>query len=705
MTVKEDLSGSGPKHWIVTVAIKAALAGAETLNIDPKTPLLEAWREVTSACRVSDDDLAAHAANHYRVGLADFSVAEEKALKLLPEKLARRYGVVPLQETDREIVVATADPSKLDVERDVAFASGRKPVFRMAPPAKVQDALDERYVPWSAVWIRAERSKESEMSRELKELVRVMPASQPEHLEAKEAEAAPVVKLTNLILDEGIRAGASDIHIEPGRSVAEVRFRVDGVLRHEMDIPMGAHIRVLSRIKIMCSLDISERHRPQDGRTRIEIEGKHYDLRISTIPMRESEKVVMRVLDPSKTQRLDDLGMAALELKKFRHLLTNHDGLVVVTGPTGCGKTTTLYSGIRELITGKLNITTIESPVEYELPGINQIQIDTQRGVTFASALRAILRQDPDVIFVGEIRDLETAEVAIQASSTGHLVLGTLHTNDAAGVVSRFADFGLDRSKIAENLRGVLAQRLIRRICSNCAAPVGDSLNPKEEQWMAVYGVRPVKRAVGCAQCGQSGYRGRMQISEMLVNNAQIAELIMTGATALQLQPAAVASGMRPMREVALERVQSGETTFQEMERVLGEIELSSPAKAAQKQHILLVDDDPVNRLIERNLLEKQGFEVSEAEDGADGLGKIQAQDANYSLVVLDLEMPRMGGEDVLRHVRRDSDLPIIILTGTNDQEAEVRVMEEGADDYIRKPLDPARFIARIKGTLRRASL
>jgi CheY-like chemotaxis protein/Tfp pilus assembly ATPase PilU len=447
--------------------------------------------------------------------------------------------------------------------------------------------------------------------------------------------------------------------------------------------------------------------RPQDGGARVQVDGKAYDLRISTVPTRDAEKAVIRILDPSGSQRLEDLGMATPELTRFRQLLGHRDGMVVVTGPTGSGKTTTLYAAIRELATGKINIMTVEDPVEYELASITQLQVDPKRGVTFASALRAILRQDPDVIFVGEVRDLETAEIAVQASVTGHLVLATLHTNDAVGVFPRLVDLGLSKVSLAGALRGVMAQRLLRRLCEKCRVEIGGALTEAELQLSRRHGVRPRNRAAGCEDCGGTGYRGRIAVSDVLINSPELQNVVLGGGGPVDLERAAVAGGMRSMRVAALEMVADGVTTLDEVDRVLGgaAAEPKLAATAPDQPRVLLVDDDAVVRRLGRTLLEKNGFEISEVSDGVTAL-ELLARDPEYSLVVLDLSMPGMSGLEVLRHVRRTASiasLPVVVLTGSDEQASEAEIMDAGADDYIQKPIDPARFVARVKAVLRRA--
>jgi type II secretory ATPase GspE/PulE/Tfp pilus assembly ATPase PilB-like protein/ActR/RegA family two-component response regulator len=549
----------------------------------------------------------------------------------------------------------------------------------VATPDELSSAIDETYSPNRVV-----EDLLQNVDIGIEDAVTVVQETDFEALGNQDADAAPVVRLTNLLLRDAVIQGASDVHLEPGRTGGVIRFRVDGVLRNYRKMPMPALIRVVSRIKIIARLDIADRLRPQDGRATIRVDGRMYDLRVSTVPAREAEKAVVRVLRPDTATSIADLGLATSETDRIRRVLASRDGIVIVTGPTGSGKTTTCYAAVRELATSEVNVMTVEDPIEYELPGITQIQVEPKRNVTFGSALRAILRQDPDIIFVGEIRDLETAQTAVQAALTGHLVLGTLHANDAASAVQRLHDLGLDYASIAGSLRASIGQRLVRRMCAACA-------NQAEP---------------GCAECGFTGYRGRAPVMEVLATDARLTQLISRGAPTPDLHQAAVESGMRPMLAVANELVQAGVTRVAEVDRVLGE-RLERAVPPTDSPAILLVDDDAVNRRLARTLLESSGFNVVEAGDGQAALDTVHAH-RNLSLVVLDLEMPRVTGLDVLKSLRRSqhtAGLPVVILTGADREDTEIELMDAGADDYIRKPIDPPRFVARIRATLRRAGL
>jgi type II secretory ATPase GspE/PulE/Tfp pilus assembly ATPase PilB-like protein/ActR/RegA family two-component response regulator len=693
-------------HWLVNAATRAGLPGTKDVTVTQGTALGEAWELVARDLRLDQDDLAERIAPSLRMKLADFANVEMKAKRLLPEKVARRYAVYALRETDRELIVASSDPNNYDAEQDIAFASGRRVVFELASPNAIDNALKAAY---SADQIVENLLNNADST--LADAVRVLEEAEPELVAEQDVDSAPLVKLTNLILSDAITQGASDIHIEPGGTKGgAVRFRVDGVMRQHMALPMAAVNRIVSRIKVLGKLDIADRMRPQDGRTRIQMHNKAYDLRISTVPTRDAEKAVVRILRPDTAKSLAQVGLAAPELQRFRQLIGARDGIVVVTGPTGSGKTTTLYAAISDVATGEVNVMTVEDPIEYELPGITQIQVETKRNVTFASALRSILRQDPDVIFIGEIRDVETAQIAAQAAATGHLVLATLHTNDAMSAVARLADLGLDRPTIAAVLRGALAQRLVRRLCPDCKEPVFSGYTEDEKRLAAQYGLQPTMRAAGCAKCNNTGYRGRLPIDEVAVITPSIGEQIAAGATAPQLQRLAVAQGMRPLREVALDRVRNQETTLEEVERVLGEaaeeptIGVAAPGGPPS---ILLADDDAMLRHLATAILESGGYRVVQATDGAAAIAILESGQ-DISMVITDLRMPGMDGEEVVKALRRKVStalLPLIVLTGSDEHDTEVRLMDAGADDYIRKPIDPPRFLARVKAALRRAGV
>jgi len=680
--------------------------GAERLEIPPDTSAEHAWGTVGRAVGLTEGKLAELVAEYFRLNVADFLGADPNAFLLVPQAMARKHLIFPLAETDRHLVVATADPTDVEAERLLGFTSGRQAVFEVASPRAIKEAIDERFSPDMAV---ENLLGTLEMADDSEDTVRLVEEMGPEAITEGDVEATPVVKLTNLIIRDGIAQGASDLHIEPGRKIGVVRYRVDGVLRKHMDLPMSALNRVISRIKILSRLDIADRLRPQDGKARVRVKNLAYDLRVSTLPAGGAEKCVIRILDSNTSVTLEDLNVPAPELARFRELLGNRDGIVMVTGPTGSGKTSTLYGALRELADGKVNIMTVEDPIEYELPSITQTQVETKQGLTFGAALRSILRQDPDVILVGEIRDRETAQTAVEAAMTGHLVLATVHANDAASAVPRLADLGLQFSAIAATLRGALAQRLIRKVCPACAEPVRGVLTPDEQRLTERHGMEPVVRAVGCPECGFTGYRGRLPVQEVLTVGPRLGAAIEARKGVATLNRLAQQGGMRSMHEVGLDWARQGKTTLVEVERVLGGSleEKESVEEEKGPPRILVVDDDEDARLLMRTQLEDESYEVHEAEDGHKAMDILKA-DPDFSLVVLDLRMPGMDGREVLNLLRGSVDttaLPVLIRTGAGTAQDEAELLEAGADDFIAKSVDAARFLARVKAIIRRSLL
>jgi len=558
----------GAVHWLVRIAERAGLGDHDRPVILASVKAQDAWGDVVKAYELSDRKLAELVAEYFRLDVADFDKADPNAPLLIPETMARKHHIFPLLEDDRHFVVATCDPTDVEAERALGFSTGRTPLFEVTSPSAVQEALDRRYSPEKAVETLL-GGLVDDIDIDAVKLVEEL--SEPEFVTETDAATTPVIKLANLIIRDAINAGASDIHIEPGRKLGAVRYRVDGVLRKHMDLPMSALNRIISRIKVLSRLDIADRLRPQDGKARVRVKNRGYDLRVSTIPAGGAEKCVIRILDSSASLTLDDLELPALELERLRTLLQHRDGVVLVTGPTGSGKTTTLYGALRELADGKVNIMTVEDPIEYEMPGITQTQVETKQGMTFAGALRAMLRQDPDVILIGEIRDKETAVTAAQAAMTGHLVLATVHANDAVSSIARLADLGLQFGTIAQVLRGTIAQRLLRRICATCAESVRGQLTSDEQRLTDRHGMEPVVRAVGCPECGFTGYRGRLPVNEVLIVTPRIQKAIEQRKGWSTMSRLAEQGGMRNLHTVGLEWVAQARTTLVEVERVLGQ--------------------------------------------------------------------------------------------------------------------------------------
>lgn len=689
-------------HWLVRIAERAGLAG-DRPDVSAQLRVADVWGSVVRAYDLPDRRLAELVAEYFRLDTAEFRSADPNAALLVPEVMARKHHIYPLFDTDRNLVVATCDPTDVEAERALGFSTGRTAIFQVASPTAIQEVLDARFSPELAVESILGSLEAEDFPDDAVKLVEEMG---PESISHGDASTAPVVKLTNLIIRDGIAQGASDIHVEPGRSVGTIRYRIDGVLRKHMDLPMSAMNRVISRIKIISRLDIADRLRPQDGKARVRIGTLAYDLRISTLPAGGAEKCVIRILDSSRSLSLEDLDVPAIELARLRQLLSHRDGIVLVTGPTGSGKTTTLYGALRELATGKVNIMTVEDPIEYELPNVTQTQVAVKQGLTFGTVLRSILRQDPDVILVGEIRDRETAETAAQAAMTGHIVLATVHANDAVSSIARLADLGLPWTTIATTLRGTLAQRLLRKVCAACAEPVRGRLSPEEQRLTDRHGIEPVVRAVGCTECGFTGYRGRIPVVEVMISSPRFQAAVEARKGWATLTKIAQQGGLRTMHEVALEWVKQGKTSLDEVDRALGQqLEDEEEDQKRAPKRILVVDDEADARLMMRTLLEERGYEVHEAESGHHALDILKA-DADFSLVVLDLAMPGMDGREVLRQIRSSRDtatLPVLVHTAVGPDDTEAELLEAGADDYIDKQANMDNFLARVKAVLRRA--
>jgi len=498
------------------------------------------------------------------VNLESFEVDPE-VTKLIPEDLVQKYRVMPINRVGSTLIVAVEDPSNMFAVDDIKFLTGYNVEVVVAAPSAIKGAID-KYYDSSATLLDV-------MSNFDLEDLEVVTSSEEINVAdlEKAVDDAPVVKLVNLVLSDAIKKGASDIHIEPYEKAFRVRFRIDGILYEEMKPPMKLKNAITSRLKIMANLDIAERRLPQDGRIKLKIsKDKDMDFRVSVLPTLFGEKIVLRLLDKSNLQLdMTKLGFEERALKDFKDSIHRPYGMVLVTGPTGSGKTTTLYSALSELNTLETNISTAEDPVEFNLPGINQVQMHEEIGLNFAASLRSFLRQDPDIIMVGEIRDFETAEIAIKAALTGHLVLSTLHTNDAPSTVNRLLNMGVEPFLVASSTNLILAQRLARRICPNCKEKVDvpaqallDIGLPEEE-----VGTFACYRGTGCANCSDTGYRGRVALYEVMPVTDELKELVLNGASAMELKDLAVQQGMKTLRMSGISKIQEGMTTVEEVVR------------------------------------------------------------------------------------------------------------------------------------------
>lgn len=487
-------------------------------------------------------------------------------LQLIPQNLASKHMLVPLVLKDSTLTVAMADPSNILALNDIKFITGYDIQVVLSPATEIKAKQERIYESGSSL-----DSIISDLDEEDVEVVNKQEDVDVRELE-KATEDAPVVKLVNAVLTDAIRKNASDIHVEPYEKTFRVRFRIDGVLYEIMKPPLKLKNALTSRIKIMASLDIAERRLPQDGRIKLRLSGnKEMDFRVNVLPTLFGEKVVMRLLDKSNLQLdMTKLGFDPDQLADFKTSIHKPYGMVLVTGPTGSGKTTSLYSALADLNTIGRNISTAEDPVEFNLPGINQVQIQEDIGLNFSAALRAFLRQDPNIIMVGEIRDYETAEIAIKASLTGHLVLSTLHTNDAPSTINRLLNMGVEPFLVASSINLILAQRLARRVCQSCVREV--TVNPEVLVGIGISAAEAkhikLKQGAGCEKCAGTGYKGRIALYEAMPMKDELRDFVLNGASAAEIKRESIRLGMSSLRMSALKRLKEGVTTIEEVLRV-----------------------------------------------------------------------------------------------------------------------------------------
>jgi len=515
---------------------------------------------------------------------------DSSAINILPERIAKNHSVIPVRKDGTTLYLAMTNTNNIEAADDVRMVTGCRVVPCMAVPGAVEDAIKKYY---SGTTTETESSTPMDQatgasaapattfSVDIRSAIAGAQVARrsgddedvPDAEAEKMAEQAPIIRLANALIQQAIYDRASDIHVEPQQRSVRVRYRIDGVLMEAMTVPRNLMAPLISRLKIMADMNIAERRVPQDGRIEVRHQNKDFDLRVSSIPTPFGEKIVMRILDKSSVMiGLQKLGFTDEVMLKLEELITQPNGMVLSTGPTGSGKTTTQYSVLNKLNSIGVNILTIEDPIEYQLGGIAQVQVNRKAGLSFATALRAFLRQDPDIIMVGEMRDLETAEIAIESSLTGHLVLSTLHTNDAPSATVRMIDMGVEPYLISATVIGVLAQRLARKLCADCKEAYQVKEMDLRRFGMAV--TNPdneltLHRKVGCENCRHTGYRGRLGVYELMVMNAEIAEMIVRRAPLHDLKDASKANGMKELREDGLYKVLMGITDPEEIRRVV----------------------------------------------------------------------------------------------------------------------------------------
>jgi type IV pilus assembly protein PilB len=524
---------------------------------------------------VTEDDIIECLSHQFGVpsiNLRHFEI-DPNVAKIIPVDLARKYNVIPVNKTGATLTLAMTDPTNIFAMDEITFMTG----YRVEPVVASEEAIRER------IDRNFGSSRELELKKVMEDLTTVDEAAlelmeEEEEVDigklAEESQEAPVVRLVNIMLTDAIKRGASDIHVEPYEKSYRVRYRIDGLLREVMNPPQRLKDAITSRIKVLAKLDIAEKRLPQDGRIRLKarIEGRmrELDFRVSVLPTMHGEKVVMRLLDKEQL-RLDmtKLGFEKSSLKKFEDNILKPYGMVLVTGPTGSGKTNTLYSALQRVNVPETNIITAEDPVEFQMAGVNQVQMKDAIGLNFAAALRSFLRQDPNIILVGEIRDFETAEIAIKAALTGHLVLSTLHTNDAPSTISRLMNMGIEPFLVATSVNVIAAQRLVRKVCQNCKEEVETPIQALLSIGFAESEAHSLKlvKGRGCEKCGNTGYKGRIGLFEVMDMSDDMRELVLSGATAVELRRKAIEEGMVTLRQSGLQKIREGMTTIDEVVR------------------------------------------------------------------------------------------------------------------------------------------
>ena len=680
---------------------------------------------------------------------AELPEVPAEVANLLPADFCRKRIVVPLSLQGKTLRLALADPMDYSTTQDVEFRTAKRVAAVVASLTQIQSLIRQVYPveapanldALATLGVRGEVETVGDLEIEV-----IDPAKL-----AKDTQMPPVIRLVNQILSGAAENGASDIHIEPKENHLQVRYRVDGLLRDVIMVPRNQSDATISRLKIISGMDISDRRRPQDGRSRLKYEGKRIDLRVSTLPTQFGEKVVIRLLDSKRAQvTMQQLGLTPENQRTFELMLSRAQGMILVTGPTGSGKSSTLYTALNWVKSPTKNIITVEDPIEYQLDGVNQVQINTKAGVTFAAGLRSILRQDPNIIMVGEIRDQETAGIALEAAQTGHLLLSTLHTNDAPGTITRLLDLGIEPFLISSAVIGILAQRLVRSPCPSCSVsqtPSADAIEkaggasrlPADAKWVTGH---------GCEKCQQSGSKGRIAIHELLPVTDEVRELISRRASEHAIRKAARDAGMRTLLEDGIRKAAKGLTTLEDVVRVVAaddtaahkeestkpqaappsavrgnakthhqeaEVQpeemplpaMSEPGKPGDsqaKQRVLIVEDSATIASVVKYFLELEGFEVLMAKDGKSGLRAAKRHKPN--VIVTDCNMPGMDGMAMVRALRAEAvtrGIAVLMLTSEEGVEKEAEALEAGVDDYILKPVEPRRLAARVRSLLARS--
>jgi len=649
---------------------------------------------------------------------------DHQSLSAVTPQAWRQMRAMPIEVHSDHFTIAMANPLDYQLRKSLEFELGRRIEVVLGKEEEIVNLLAKKLDSHYTLDFDSLLETSSQTTQPTEAAAHLEP-----NISMDDVTAAPVVRLANKILADAVRCEASDIHLNPEKDNLLVKVRVDGILRPLFAVPNNVQQAVISRLKLLAGMDIAERRKPQEGRLRIKTDLGLRDLRFSTVPTIYGENVVIRVLSPDLSKvTFEALGISRSLQEKFSLALSSSSQVFLVTGPTGSGKTSTLYACLLHLRDGTSNLVTIEDPIEYRIQGLNQIQVNPKLDITFAQGLRSVLRQDPDIIMVGEIRDYETGAAAMQAAQTGHLVLSTLHTNSAASAITRLKDLGIPSYLIASSLGTVVAQRLVRKLCPFCSVPLrGIDLTP----YLAL-GLKPdnTRAAIGCSECSNTGFKGRTGLFSFLSITDAVREAIRKEMGEQAIEERARNDGFRSLVEAGIELLNSGVTAIDELERALGPLQalaqnegnsLSKPGFSwpaikpdfktlpahgpLARQRVLLVDDDDNVRLVLSLLLKREMYEVVEARDGLEALEKVYQEPPQ--IIILDIMMPRMNGVEILKKLRRDPRLrsiPVLMLTAADSESNEIQLINDGADDFISKTADSKVMLARIHRLLERSS-
>lgn len=701
------------RHWLIRIAMLRGVISSAQCPICPELQnisTLQAW-QLLESLGVSQQKTLEIILSQYDLEPADFSKVAPDVSRLVNEKICRKYHIVPLYADNQSLTVASFDPFDNEADLFLRFSSGRFIKFLVATPEKIAD--------YSNVEIDDSISHlVSKLSQTISDSNNKN-AFQPYYLDDTDESLPFVTRLVNTIIIRAIAARASDIHILHNSVRCQIRFRIDGVLLKMTDIPEHIAENVMSRLKIMAGIDSSANQKPTDGRAKLYAGGRLIDLRFNFVPTVDGKKTTIRIQDSRQRKELNNIGYSETELTQFKELISAKVGLILVTGPTGSGKTNTLYAALDHIRDSSKNIVSIEDPVEFMDEEITQIQVNNKTGFTFAIGLRAAMRQDPDIILVGEIRDKETAETALQASETGHLVLSTLHSRSATGTLLRLLELGINKGLLASSIAGVVAQRLLRKICERCATPVDiDTADFPARIKKLIPETPRIREAAGCPHCHQSGYFGRIAIAEILIFSSEIQQAITKEKSMAEIEELARSQGMLLLEESAFQRYFSGETTLEEISRVL-EIKNLNPHKeknivaAKTEPHrnvkyiLLIYSDMKAAEQVKQNLL-AYDFVVFIVND----LKHIEFFIKNeqlFDLVICELTTtPNISAlrlTAILRNNIKYVAIPILVISEPHQQDEIDQAIELGANDYLIKPIGFTMLLNRILALLNRTSL